>query len=161
MAVTFFWLRRLRSAIAQNDRMKLRIYLQLVKLKLSQGYGWVTFKTKNSSSTPILMHSGVPDHGTYGFGPSNHHPPTPGAPKDHPSSTKRARYSTRMRKQETLAGSLVFESGYCVWSPTQEWFTWFRGLTLSPSSSRGVQGSNQNPLFPHPGIHQVYYQYIW
>ena len=57
MAVTFFWLRRLRSAIAQNDRMKLRIDLQLAKLKLSQGYGWVTCKTKNSSSTPILMHS--------------------------------------------------------------------------------------------------------
>ena len=35
MAVTFFWSRRLRSAIAQNDRMKLRIDLQLAKLKLS------------------------------------------------------------------------------------------------------------------------------
>ena len=35
----------------------------------------------------VISHLGVPDHGTYGFGPSNHHPPTPGAPKDHLSST--------------------------------------------------------------------------
>ena len=35
----------------------------------------------------VISHLGVPDHGTYGFGPSNHHPPTPGAPKDPPSLT--------------------------------------------------------------------------
>ena len=63
MAVTFFWLRRLRSAIAQNNGMLLRNNLQLGKLKLSQGYGWVTCKTKNSSSTPILMHSAPPNSG--------------------------------------------------------------------------------------------------
>ena len=62
MAVTFFWLRRLRSAIAQNDRMQLRNNLQIGKLKLSQGYGWITCKTKNSSSTPILMHSAAVDY---------------------------------------------------------------------------------------------------
>ena len=39
----------------------------------------------------VIFHLGVPDQGTYGFGPSNHHPPTPGAPKDHHSSTKIAR----------------------------------------------------------------------
>ena len=44
MAVTFFWLRRLRSAIAQNDRMKLRIDLQLAKLKLSLGFAGVLKK---------------------------------------------------------------------------------------------------------------------
>ena len=41
-----------------------------------RGWGW-----------HVISHLGVPDHGTYGFGPSNHHPPTPGAPKDHLSST--------------------------------------------------------------------------
>ena len=35
----------------------------------------------------VISHLGVPDQGTYGFGPSNHHQPTPGAPKDHLSST--------------------------------------------------------------------------
>ena len=44
MAVTFFWLRRLRSAIAQNDRMQLRIVLQLAKLKLSLGFAGVLKK---------------------------------------------------------------------------------------------------------------------
>ena len=41
MAVTFFWLKRLRSAIAQNDRMQLRIDLQLANLKLSLGFAGV------------------------------------------------------------------------------------------------------------------------
>ena len=44
MAVTFFWLRRLRSALAQNNRMKLRIDLQLAKLKLSLGFAGVLKK---------------------------------------------------------------------------------------------------------------------
>ena len=44
MAVTFFWLRRLRSAIAQNDRMLLRNNLQLAKLKLSLGFAGVLKK---------------------------------------------------------------------------------------------------------------------
>ena len=39
----------------------------------------------------VISHLGVPDHGTYGFGPSNHHSPTPGAPKDPPSLTQIAR----------------------------------------------------------------------
>ena len=73
----------------------------------------------------VISHLGVPDHGTYGFGPSNHHPPTPGAPKDHHSSTKiaRCRYprgggaeSAGIRKREILAGSLGSESWDYLWS---------------------------------------------
>ena len=34
----------------------------------------------------VISHLGVPDQGAYGSRPQTHPPPTPGAPKDHPSS---------------------------------------------------------------------------
>ena len=40
----------------------------------------------------VISHLGVPDQGAYGSRPQTHPPPTPGAPKDHPSFTKIARF---------------------------------------------------------------------
>ena len=39
----------------------------------------------------VISHLGLPNQEAYGFRPPTHPPPTPGAPKDHPSSTKIAR----------------------------------------------------------------------
>ena len=49
MAVTFFWLRRLSSAIAQNNRMQLRIDLQVDKLQLSLRFA-VFFKNVSQNA---------------------------------------------------------------------------------------------------------------
>ena len=39
----------------------------------------------------MISHLGLPNQEAYGFRPPTHPPPTPGALKDHPSSTKIAR----------------------------------------------------------------------
>ena len=78
----------------------------------------------------VISHLGLPNQEAYGFRPPTHPPPTPGAPKDHPSSTKiaRCRYphgggaeSASIRKQVILAGFMGFESWDGLWSLTWEW----------------------------------------
>ena len=77
----------------------------------------------------VISHLGLPNQEAYGFRPPTHPPPTPGAPKDHPSSTKIARYryphgggaeSASIRKQVILAGFMGFESWDGLWSLTWE-----------------------------------------
>ena len=101
-----------------------------------RGWGW-----------HVISHLGVPDHGTYGFGPSNHHPPTPGAPKDHLSSTNIAgcryprgggRILPEKRKRGILAVSRLREWGCHVISH----------LGVPDHGTYGFGPSNHQPSTP-------------
>ena len=88
----------------------------------------------------VISHLGVPDQGAYGSRPQTHPPPTPGAPKDHPSSTNIARFRYPhggIRKREILAGSLglVYSD---LWIPGK--------IVLTPSTE--LVQSKSNFQFP-------------